>query len=101
MDKTIVAIEAARRFSELLSAVKFRAERYVILRGGKPVAAIGPVAGAGRGVILGHLGTLLRQLPPLGDEISRFRRDLKKLRTKQLAPPRRLLMTVEFLGERC
>jgi antitoxin (DNA-binding transcriptional repressor) of toxin-antitoxin stability system len=89
MDKTIVATEAARRFSELLSAVKFRAERYVILRGGKPVAAIGPVEGAPRGSTLAHLGALLRQLPPLGDEEPRFRRDLKKLRTAQPAPPRR------------
>ncbi len=89
MDKTIVATEAARRFSELLSAVKFRAERYVILRGGKPVAAIGPVEGAARGVTLGHLGSLLRQLPPLGDELPRFRRDLKKLRTKHPGLPRR------------
>ncbi len=76
MDKTIGATEAARRFSELLSAVRFRAERYVILRGGKPVAAIGPVEGGVRGLTLGQLGSVLRQLPSLGDEAIRFRRDL-------------------------
>ena len=89
MHKTILATDAARRFSELLSAVKFRAERYVILRGGKPVAAIGPVEGAPHGATLADLATLLRQLPSLGDDRVRFRQDLKKLRTKQPAPPRR------------
>ena len=39
----ITATNAARGFSELLSGIRYRGECYTILRGGKPVAIIGPV----------------------------------------------------------
>ena len=59
------ATEAARNFSELLNRVRYRGERFVIVRGG---AAIGelrpaePVRFTGRDLV-----ALLRSLPPVDD----------------------------------
>jgi len=44
--KELTATEAARRFSEVLDAVEHRREAFVITRGGKTVASIGPVPSA-------------------------------------------------------
>jgi len=45
---TITATDAARRFADLLDSVEHRGERYTIVRRGKAVAHLEPVA-TGRG----------------------------------------------------
>ena len=46
--KRLTATEAARRFSEMLDAVEDLGETFVVVRNGRSVAQVGPVA-AGRG----------------------------------------------------
>jgi prevent-host-death family protein len=45
MKSEISATEAARRFSEILSRVRYRDETFVVKRGGVPVCEIVPVRG--------------------------------------------------------
>lgn len=42
--KEISATEAARGFSEMLDAVEHRRQSFVVVRGGRPVAKLEPVA---------------------------------------------------------
>jgi len=42
MRSDISATDAVRHFSELLNNIKYRGDRYVIIRGGKPAAALVP-----------------------------------------------------------
>lgn len=57
---TVSATEAARRFADLLDGVEHRGERYTIVRRGKAVAHLEPVAG-GRGA---ELKSVLRRHRP-------------------------------------
>ncbi len=43
MPKRLTVTEAARNFSEILGRVRFRGERCILTKAGKPVAEIGPV----------------------------------------------------------
>jgi antitoxin (DNA-binding transcriptional repressor) of toxin-antitoxin stability system len=43
VENSLTATEAVRDFSGLLNTTRLRGESYVIKRGGKPVACIGPV----------------------------------------------------------
>jgi antitoxin (DNA-binding transcriptional repressor) of toxin-antitoxin stability system len=79
MDKTISATEAARKFSDLLNTIKFKGARYTILRGGKPVAALGPAHVTSHETTLGELKEILEKLPRLGDEAAGFEKDLKQV----------------------
>jgi antitoxin (DNA-binding transcriptional repressor) of toxin-antitoxin stability system len=56
----LTATEAVRSFSEILSGVRYRGSRYTILRGGKPIATIGPVEGASPSRTLAELPSLLQ-----------------------------------------
>jgi prevent-host-death family protein len=58
--KEISATEAARQFSEVLDAIEHRNQSFVVTRGGRPVAALGPVASA-RG---DAVKALLKRSPP-------------------------------------
>jgi antitoxin (DNA-binding transcriptional repressor) of toxin-antitoxin stability system len=78
MAKSISATEAVRRFSDLLGAIKFRGARYTIVRGGKPIATIGPVESEVPGRTLGELKRLLREIPKLGKEADAFELDLQR-----------------------
>ncbi len=42
--KVISAMEARRRFGEIMNRVVLRGERYIIKRAGKPLVSIGPIA---------------------------------------------------------
>jgi prevent-host-death family protein len=79
MDKTINATDAARKFSDLLNAVKYRGETFTVVRGGKPAAVIGPVETPQKGRKLSELAALLTRLPRLGDDRVVFARDLEEI----------------------
>lgn len=79
MAKTISATDVVRRFSDILNSIKYRGNHFIILRGGKPVAAISPVEKPMKEKTLGELKELLRKLPRLGSEAERFEKDLKEI----------------------
>jgi hypothetical protein len=59
------ATEAARNFSELLNRVRYRGERFVIVRGGSAIGELRPAEPlrfTGRDLV-----ALLRSLPPVDD----------------------------------
>jgi prevent-host-death family protein len=45
--KNLTATEAARHFADVLDAVEHEHETFVVTRGGRVIAAIGPAGGAG------------------------------------------------------
>jgi antitoxin (DNA-binding transcriptional repressor) of toxin-antitoxin stability system len=57
--------DVLRNFSDYLNRIAYRGERFLLVRGGKPVAELSPVPGGRR---LGELPALLESLPRLGDE---------------------------------
>lgn len=77
----VTATEAARRLSDLLNRVRYRGERFTIVRGGEEVAAIVP-ADRRPPVTLGELRRSLASLPPPDES---FVRDLEQIRAEQ--PP--------------
>lgn len=80
MRKRLTVTEAVRNFSELLGRVRFKGERFVLLKGGKPVAELGPTLAAAS-VRLGELPALLADLPHLDPEdVDRFEADLESAR---------------------
>jgi len=80
MHKYLTVTEAVRNFSEIIGRVRFHGERFVLTKGGKPVAELGPTAAAAR-VRLGELPAILAGLPHLEPEdAERFARDLETLR---------------------
>jgi antitoxin (DNA-binding transcriptional repressor) of toxin-antitoxin stability system len=76
----LTVTEVVRNFSEILGRVRFRGERFVLTKGGKPVAELGPVT-IGEPVRLEELPALLAALPHLGtEEAERFAQDLEQVR---------------------
>jgi antitoxin (DNA-binding transcriptional repressor) of toxin-antitoxin stability system len=71
--ESVSVTELVRSFSEYLNRVVYRGERFVVLRGGKRVAEIGPMA---RGTTIGTLQEVLDQLPTLGPDAEAFARDV-------------------------
>ena len=61
MTKTIGATEVVRNFSEILNTIKYHGSHYVIMKGGKRVAHIGPLEPSYRGPTLGDLPSLLKK----------------------------------------
>jgi antitoxin (DNA-binding transcriptional repressor) of toxin-antitoxin stability system len=57
--------EVARHFADYINRVAFHGERFVLMRGNKPVAELRPVPSGGR---LGELPELLASLPRLSVE---------------------------------
>jgi antitoxin (DNA-binding transcriptional repressor) of toxin-antitoxin stability system len=70
--------EVARNFADFLNRVAYRGETFVLLRGGKPVAELRPVATGRR---LGELPELMASLPRLAEEdAAAFEQDLDAAR---------------------
>ena len=71
--KNLTATEASRRFAEVLDAVEHKHESFIVTRGGRAIAAIGPAtSGGGR-----RLKEVLRRHPPDPDwseELTSLRR---------------------------
>ncbi|MBN1665073.1 MAG: type II toxin-antitoxin system Phd/YefM family antitoxin [Deltaproteobacteria bacterium] len=76
MTRTITVTDAARNFSELLNGIRYRGERYTILKGGKPVAIIGPAMDTMKQKKLADLRGIMETLPRLGDDSEAFARDV-------------------------
>ena len=77
----VTATEAARNLSDLLNRVRYRGERFTVVRGGEEVAEIVP-ARRSAGVTLRELRDALASLPAPDDD---FAADLERIRTEQ--PP--------------
>jgi prevent-host-death family protein len=77
----VSATEAARNLSDLLNRVRYRGERFTVVRGGEEVAEIVP-AKQGSGVTLRALRRALAALPAPDDD---FAADLERIRAEQ--PP--------------
>jgi antitoxin (DNA-binding transcriptional repressor) of toxin-antitoxin stability system len=79
MTSRVSVTELLRNFSDILGRVRFRGERFIILRSGKPVAELGPT-GEAPVVRLRDLPGILSSLPPLDpEEVERFAADLRSL----------------------
>jgi antitoxin (DNA-binding transcriptional repressor) of toxin-antitoxin stability system len=79
MEGTIKATEAVRGFSELLNNIKYKGERYTILRGGKPVALIGPIKKPSEIIRLKDLKKLIEEIPSLGTDAETFAKDINAI----------------------
>jgi len=87
MRKAIGVTDLVRNFSEILNTIKYQGRDYVVMKGGKPVAHIGPVGSGRVGPTLGDLPELLKKLPRLGEEGKRFEADLRAIRRRQPSLP--------------
>jgi antitoxin (DNA-binding transcriptional repressor) of toxin-antitoxin stability system len=87
MRLTASVTEVLRNFSDYINRVAYRGERFVLMRGGKPVAELSPVPGGTR---LGDLPALIHSLPRLTDEDAEsFAEDLARARDDTKASPPR------------
>lgn len=85
MRTDITATEAVRHFSELLNNIKYRGDRFTIIRGGKAAAALVPAEEAVPERQLGELGGIFKTLPRLDPGDSGFAGDV--LGTVGVQPP--------------
>lgn len=89
MDKEVTATEAVRDFSGLLNTVKFKGETYIIKRGGKPIASLGPVMEANAPKTMKELKGILNELPRMGDDLDSFEKDMIEVWKGQPSLPER------------
>ncbi len=87
MVKTIKATDAVRTFSELLNSVKYKGDRFTIVRGGKPAASIGPVESGASKRTLGELRVIIKNLPSLGGDAEQFAHDVEEAIREQPSMP--------------
>ena len=71
-----------------MKIIKCKGSRYTIIRGGKPVAVLGPAVSSSHEKTLGELKDLLKKIPRLGVEAAAFDKDIQEARTKQPALPK-------------
>jgi prevent-host-death family protein len=76
MQTAITSTEAVRNFSELLNNIKYRGDRYTVIRGGKPAASLVPVEPLKSGMRLADLGEIMRSLPHLDSSDKTFEADV-------------------------
>lgn len=82
---TISATEAVRSFSKILNRARYKGDHYTIVRGGKPIAEIGPVETPRPPRTLGELPAVLASLPTLDPEDASFASDVAAVAAEQ--PP--------------
>lgn len=76
--------DVSRNFADYINRVAYRGERFVLIRGGKPVAELSPVPAGTR---LRDLPALLESLPRLTeDEADAFSEDVGRARDELDAP---------------
>jgi antitoxin (DNA-binding transcriptional repressor) of toxin-antitoxin stability system len=79
--RRLTVTEAVRNFSELIGRVRFKGERFILVKGGKPVAELGPTDAAVP-TRLGELAEILESLPHVEPEdTERFAIDLEASRS--------------------
>ena len=77
---TLTVTEMVRRFSDYVNRVAYRRERFILVKGRKPVAELRPLP-AGR--LLGELEAVLRSLPALSAaDIESFAADIAEARAQ-------------------
>lgn len=87
MEKSITATEVVRKFSEILNSVRYKGDRYTVVRGGKPVAFIYPVEKPVKERTLGELKALIKNIPSLGSDSESFRHDIGEIMKLQPVMP--------------
>ncbi|MFO7893336.1 MAG: type II toxin-antitoxin system Phd/YefM family antitoxin [Longimicrobiales bacterium] len=85
MKSEATVTDVSRNFADYINRVAYRGERFVLIRGGKPVAELSPVP---TGTRLRDLPALLESLPRLDpDETDAFAEDITEARAELNVPP--------------
>ena len=87
MQSAISSTEAVRNFSELLNNIKYRGDRYIVIRGGKPAASLVPVEQLRTGATLADLLEIVRILPHLDSSDTAFETDVMAVTNLQPSMP--------------
>ncbi len=87
MNVSISSTEAVRNFSELLNNIRYRGERYTVVRGGKPAASLVPVEPSRFVATLADLREILPKLPGLDHNDDTFAADVSAAANVQPAMP--------------
>ena len=83
---TLTVTEVVRNFSDYINRIAYKGERFVLVKGNKPVAELKPLPA---GKTLGDLPRLLASMPSLSkDELAVFSADVAMVR--ETAPKERL-----------
>jgi antitoxin (DNA-binding transcriptional repressor) of toxin-antitoxin stability system len=90
MQTAISSTEAVRNFSDLLNNIKYRGDRYTVIRGGKPAASLIPVEQATMGATLADLRKIVSVLPHLDKSDTGFEADVLAAANIQPAMPEAL-----------
>jgi len=85
MQTAISSTEAVRNFSELLNNIRYRGDRYTVIRGGKPAASLVPVDPSHPESCLGELKEIFLHLPQLDHDDTSFAADI--IDSAALQPP--------------
>ena len=87
MQSAISSTEAVRNFSELLNNIKYRGDRYTVIRGGKPAASLVPVELPRIGATLADMLEIIRILPHLDSGDTAFEADVMTAASSQPSMP--------------
>ena len=87
MQSAISSTEAVRNFSELLNNIKYRGDRYTVIRGGKPAASLVPVELPRISSTLADMLEIIRLLPHLDSSDTGFEADVMAATNLQPAMP--------------
>ena len=90
MQTAISSTEAVRNFSDLLNNIKYRGDRYTVIRGGKPAASLVPVEAVRTDVTLADLRNILQTLPHLNKGDTAFEADVLVAAKSQPSMPEAL-----------
>jgi len=90
MQTAISSTDAVRNFSELLNNIKYRGDRYTVIRGGKPAASLVPVEPSRIAVTLADLRTIMQTLPHLDSSDTAFEADVIAAASSQPSMPEAL-----------
>ncbi len=87
MQASISSTEAVRNFSELLNNIKYRGDRYTVIRGGKPAASLVPVEPIRSGATLADLRMIVQAFPHLDRSDTAFEDDVMAAAGSQPSMP--------------
>lgn len=87
MQTAISSTEVVRNFSELLNNIKYRGDRYTVIRGGKPAASLIPLEVSRAEITLSALTKIVRSLPHLDSADSSFEADVIESAKSQPSMP--------------